>query len=248
MIRYYFKYIPWLFIGFIICNIFADFEFMYTKKGKIVPGTYKETNLIVDNNGEQLKFIGCNFVYINKKGNKVIIDDNDKIQKYSTYCSICGNFHNEHGNDTNKYTFKIKNNEIDSVIYNKLKEGYVVKKPILLTNIMLFIYTIIVMMIMSMIADMINNTKRGTPGGFVSAGLYCCPMYNIICHNCCCKEEREETLKTKLKFLGYDPNKVNEYLNFVNSNNLHDKYSTSKELYYMYTTGSFKRYLKWNQK
>lgn len=241
MLRYYFKYIPWLFIGFIICNIFADFEFMYTKKGKIVPGTYNETKLIVDRENKQLKFIGCNFIYINKKGNKIVIDDNDKIENKK--CENCGRYHIW---KKGKFTFKLNyDNEIKSVIYNKLKEGYVVYKHILLTNFALLIYTIIIMIVLSVICDSINrnNIRKNCGKPFISAGLYYCPAYNILCKKCCCKEEYAEVLKTKLTFMGYEQNKIDEYLNFIKSNP-YNNYNVQRALKYKYNISSFKYYLK----
>lgn len=221
MVKHFFKYIPYIMLAFIISNMFADYEFLYLRKGYIIPGTYSET--FFDKKGEHQSgtttFVGCNFSYRDKNGN--IINVNDNRDGLWTWCGTrtCPShpYFKDDGSVSVKgeYTFYA---DSKSVILKKLRNDHiVVYKPFYFTNI----FFIVLLLIYIFILVIIRNESR--PKNF----YYVCPVSmfcnTVTCKRSCCVAYAEaseaynmhayvEFFKLKCLFLGYKKSYINKFL------------------------------------
>lgn len=224
MAKHFLKYIPYIMLAFIISNMFADYEFLYLTKGYVLPDTYSETffDKKSENQSVTTTFVGCNFLYRNKKGN--IINVNDNRDGLWTWCGTktCRShpYFKDDGSVSVKgeYTFYA---DSKSVILKKLRNDHiVVYKPFYFTNI----FFIGLILIYILILVIIRNTSH--PKNF----YYVCPV-SMFCNTVTCKrsclvayalpsdaynmQKYIEFFKLKCLFLGYKKSDINKFLKYL---------------------------------
>ena len=217
--KYFFKlitrHIIVIWIVVLIYNIFANT--LFWREYEIVPFTYKDVTMTVTcHNTDTVKAETAYFKYKDNKGN-ICTHDPNKLLSHMNFCDDngCG------GHDIPNRAF-VKKYTNTQIINNDIYRY----KPIAVKNILLILYTFLVILIFVGICS--ENDGDGCE--------YICPFFELCCTNC---NKLQDNLRDKLIFLGYKIDDINEYIIILDK-----KY---KSYYYISDKGDYtiKAFVEW---